>query len=124
MNQTKKIIYITIGTLCLILGAIGIFLPLLPTTPFWLLTCWFYIHSSKKMYDRVMDNRYFGEHMRNYLEYKAIPMRIKVIALSVLWISTSFTTLFLTENLWIKIGLMIISVAVTWHLVTFPTKKV
>lgn len=124
MNQTKKIIYITIGTLCLILGAIGIFLPLLPTTPFWLLTCWFYIHSSKKMYDRVMDNRYFGEHMRNYLEYKAIPMRTKVIALSVLWISTSFTTLFLTENLWIKIGLMIISVAVTWHLVTFPTKKV
>lgn len=124
MNQTKKIIYITIGTLCLILGAIGIFLPLLPTTPFWLLTCWFYIHSSKKMYDRVMDNRYFGEHMRNYLEYKAIPMRTKVIALSVLWISTSFTTLFLTENLWIKIGLMIISVVVTWHLVTFPTKKV
>ena len=66
MNGTRRIIYITLGTFFLILGAIGIFVPLLPTTPFWLLTCWFYVRSSERLYNRVMSNRYFGPHIKGY----------------------------------------------------------
>lgn len=123
MNQTKKILYITVGTISLILGAIGIFIPLLPTTPFWLLTCWCYIHGSKKMYDYVMSNRYFGGYIRDYVEHKAIPIRTKVSALSLMWLSTILTSLFLIENDWMKLGLVLISCGVTWHIVAFPTKK-
>lgn len=123
MNQTKKIIYITVGTISLILGAIGVFLPLLPTTPFWLLTCWCYIRSSKKMYKWVMSNRYFGKYIRDYVEDKAIPMKTKVTTLSVMWLSIILTSLFLIDIVWIKISLVLISLAVTWHIVTFPTKK-
>ena len=68
MNGTRRIIYITLGTFFLILGAIGIFVPLLPTTPFWLLTCWFYVRSSEKLYNRVMSNRYFGPHIKGFVE--------------------------------------------------------
>ena len=71
MNGTRRIIYITLGTFFLILGAIGIFVPLLPTTPFWLLTCWFYVRSSEKLYNRVMSNRYFGPHIKGFVEDKA-----------------------------------------------------
>lgn len=123
MNQTKKILYIIVGTISLILGTIGIFLPLLPTTPFWLLTCWCYIRSSKRMYDWVMNNRYFGGYIRDYVEDKAIPIRTKVTTLTVMWLSTIITSLFLIDILWVKIGLVFISLGVTWHIVTFPTKK-
>ena len=123
MNQPQKIIYIIVGTICLVLGAIGIFVPLLPTTPFWLLTSWCYIRSSKKMYNRVMGNRYFGGYIRDYVEDKAIPIRTKVTTLIVIWLSTVVTSLFLVDILWVQIALVLISSAVTWHIVAFPTKK-
>lgn len=123
MSRTKKTIYIVVGTISLILGAIGIFLPLLPTTPFWLLTCWCYIRGSKRMYDAVMSNRYFGGYIRDYVEHKAIPIRTKVTALTVMWLSTIITSLFIIDILWVKIVLVLISAAVTWHIVAFPTKK-
>ena len=97
MKETRRIIYITLGSFFLILGAIGIFVPLLPTTPFWLLTCWFYIRSSEKLYNRAMDNRYFGPYIRNYLVDKAIPLRSKIISVAVMWLSAILTSLFLIE---------------------------
>ena len=86
MNGTRRIIYITLGTFFLILGAIGIFVPLLPTTPFWLLTCWFYVRSSEKLYNRVMSNRYFGPHIKGFVEDKAIPLRSKIITIAIMWL--------------------------------------
>lgn len=123
MGEAKRLIYILLGTLFLILGAIGIFVPLLPTTPFWLLTCWFYLRSSEKLYNRAMSNRYFGTYIKNFMVDKAIPMRSKIISIAVMWLSTILTSLFLIEYLWIKILLVLISVGVTWHIVSFPTKN-
>ena len=85
MNGTRRIIYITLGTFFLILGAIGIFVPLLPTTPFWLLTCWFYVRSSERLYNRVMSNRYFGPHIKGFVEDKAISLRSKIITIAIMW---------------------------------------
>ncbi|MDD2436613.1 MAG: YbaN family protein [Massilibacteroides sp.] len=123
MGRTKKLIYIFIGTVCLVLGAIGLFLPLLPTTPFWLLTCWCYLRSSERLYNRVMANRYFGSYMEDYMVHKAIPLRAKVMALSIMWLSMLFTSFLLIDPLWIKLCLLLISIAVTWHILSFPTKK-
>ena len=123
MKETRRIIYITLGSFFLILGAIGIFVPLLPTTPFWLLTCWFYIRSSEKLYNRAMDNRYFGPYIRNYLVDKAIPLRSKIISVAVVWLSAILTSLFLIEYLWVKILLLLISIGVSWNIFEFPKKK-
>lgn len=123
MKGTRRIIYIILGSFFLILGAIGIFVPLLPTTPFWLLTCWFYIRSSEKLYNRVMSNRHFGPYIRNYLVDKAIPLRSKIISVAVMWLSAIFTSLFLVDILWVKILLILISIGVSWHILSFPIKK-
>lgn len=123
MRETKRIIYIILGSLFLILGAIGIFVPVLPTTPFWLLTAWFYLHSSEKLYNRAMDNRYFGSYVRNYMVDKAIPLRSKIISVSVMWLSAILTSVYLLEYLWMKILLILVSIGVTWHILSFPTKK-
>lgn len=123
MNRARQWIYIGLGSFFLILGAIGIFVPLLPTTPFWLLTCWFYLRSSSTLYRRVMRNRYFGTYIRDYVEEKAIPLRSKIISLGVMWASTLSTSLFLIDRLWIKLVLVAISLGVTWHILSYPTKK-
>lgn len=123
MGGTRRIIYIILGSLFLILGAIGIFVPLLPTTPFWLLTCWFYVRSSETLYNRAMNNRYFGSYIRNYMVDKAIPLRSKIISVSIMWLSAILTSLFLAEYLIVKILLILISIGVTWHILSFPTKR-
>lgn len=123
MGGTKRIVYVILGSLFLILGAIGIFIPLLPTTPFWLLTCWFYVRSSEALYNRAMNNRYFGSYIRNYMVDKAIPLRSKIISVSIMWLSAILTSLFLIEYVWVKILLILISIGVTWHILSFPTKK-
>lgn len=123
MGEARRLIYILLGTLFLILGAVGIFVPLLPTTPFWLLTCWFYLRSSERLYNRAMSNRYFGTYIKNFMVDKAIPLRSKIISIAIMWLSTILTSLFLIDYLWIKILLVLISVGVTWHIVSFPTKK-
>lgn len=123
MGGTKRIVYVILGSLFLILGAIGIFIPLLPTTPFWLLTCWFYVRSSEALYNRAMNNRYFGSYIRNYMVDKAIPLRSKFISVSIMWLSAILTSLFLIEYVWVKILLILISIGVTWHILSFPTKK-
>lgn len=123
MGEARRIVYITLGSLFLILGAVGIFIPLLPTTPFWLLTCWFYLRSSEKLYNRAMSNRYFGSYIKGFMVDKAIPVRSKVISISVMWLSAILTSVYLIEYLWVKILLILISIGVTWHILSFPTKK-
>lgn len=123
MGEARRLIYIILGSFFLILGAVGIFVPLLPTTPFWLLTCWFYLHSSEKLYNRAMNNRYFGSYIRNFMVDKAIPLRSKIISVSIMWLSAILTSLYLIEYLWVKILLILISAGVTWHILSFPTKK-
>lgn len=120
-DETYHIHYVR--NVFLILGAIGIFVPLLPTTPFWLLTCWFYVRSSEKLYNRVMSNRYFGPHIKGFVEDKAIPLRSKIITIAIMWLSTIITSLLLVGYWWVKALLGLISIGVSLHILSYPTKK-
>lgn len=82
-----KVLYILFGTLSLALGIIGIFLPLLPTTPFLLLTAALYVRSSPRLYNRLLHHKYLGSYIRNFRENKAIPLRAKIISVSLIWIT-------------------------------------
>lgn len=123
MDKTKRTLYIVLGSLFLGLGTVGIFVPLLPTTPFWLLTAWFYLRSSQRLYDKAMANRYFGSVVRGYVEDKSISLRTKIITLSIMWASAILTSVFLIERWWIIALLLLISAGVTWHILSFPTRK-
>jgi uncharacterized protein len=72
------------------LGAVGIFLPVLPTTPFLLLAAACYCRSSDKLYQWLMGNKWFGTYIKNYREGKGLSIKTKIIALTVLWVSISY----------------------------------
>ena len=80
-----KTLYIALGTLSLALGILGIFLPLLPTTPFLLLTAALYFKSSPRLYNWLLNHKHLGPYIRNFRENKAIPLRAKIISISLMW---------------------------------------
>ena len=90
-----KYVYIALGTLSLVLGVLVIFLPLLPTTPFLLLTATLYFKSSPKLYDWLLNHKYFGSYIRNYRENKAISLRAKIISITLLWITISYSIFYI-----------------------------
>jgi uncharacterized protein len=110
---------IVAGSLSLILGVIGIFVPLIPTTPFLLLTAACYLKSSPKLYQRLISNKYIGSYIINYREKKIIPLRAKIFTLVLLWGTMSYCIFFLIDILWLRILLGCIAVGVTVHVLSF-----
>lgn len=119
-----KIIFITLGTISVILGVIGIFLPLLPTTPFLLLAATLYFHSSPKLYDRLLSNRYLGSYIRNFREHRTIPLHAKLVSVTLVWISIGYCILFVvSEVLWAKIALSLLAIGVSLHILSYASDK-
>ena len=113
-----KTLCIILGSISLALGILGIFLPLLPTTPFLLLTAALYFKGSPRLY-----NRHFGPYIRNFRENKAIPLRAKVISLVLMWGTMLYCIFFLIPLLWVKILLGLIAAGVTYHILSFKTLR-
>lgn len=118
-----KALYILIGTLSLILGIIGIFVPLLPTTPFLLLTAALYVRSSPRLYDWLIHQKYLGNYIRNFRENKAIPLKAKIISISLIWITMLYCIIFIIPYWWLKILLLLIGTGTSCHILSFKTLK-
>ena len=123
-NKVVRLFFFGAGTVSLVLGAIGMVLPILPTTPFLLLALACYCRSSKRMTRWILTNKYFGDYIRRYKEGKGIPLKTKILALTILWITVSYSA-FLMVQKWLPIQLVLFAVAigVTIHLIRLPTFK-
>ncbi|MDR1887595.1 MAG: YbaN family protein [Prevotellaceae bacterium] len=121
MSKLKKIFLITCGSIFLILGIFGIFLPLLPTTPFLLLTAACYARSSEKLLEKLLNNRYLGRYIVEYRQKQGIRKSIKIYVLSLLWTTIAVSIALFADALWIKILLACVAVGVTVHISTFKT---
>ena len=119
----SKVVYIILGSISLALGILGIFLPLLPTTPFLLLTAALYFRGSPELYDWLLNHKYLGPYIRNFRENKAIPLRAKIISITLLWATMSYCIFCVVPSLWVKIILFLIAVGVTYHILSFKTLK-
>jgi uncharacterized protein len=123
MNKFMRGFLLFAGSICIGLGILGIVLPLFPTTPFLLLAAACYVRSSEKMYQRLIANRWFGRHIRNYREKKGILFSTKVLAICFLWISILYSIIFVVHVLWLRMLLAAIAAGVTWHIVSIRTLK-
>jgi len=123
-QKVVRALLIAAGTVSLGLGAIGIFVPVLPTTPFLLLAAACYMRSSERLHKWLINNRWFGEYIKNYQAGRGIPMRTKIVALTVLWGTIMFSAFFVfTEVLLVQIILLCVAAGVTVHLIRLPTFK-
>lgn len=123
-NKIIKYILASIGLISLGLGVIGIFIPLLPTTPFLLLSAALFMKSSTRLYNWLMNHKYLGKHLRNYLHHKTISVKTKISSISLLWVTILFSVIYLVENIIVKVILLIIATAVTIHILSFKSKNI
>ena len=116
----KKRLLIIGGTLSLGLGVVGMFLPVLPTTPFLLLTAYCYLRGSRRLYKWLMNHRLLGGYIQNYIKYRAISRNAKIASLAVLWLSLSISITVLGGTA-IRLLLVLVGVGVSIHLLILKT---
>jgi len=119
--KIKKIILIAAGFSCLILGAIGVFIPVLPTTPFVLLSAACFSASSRKLNDWLLKSRLFGPYIENYRTKQGVSARRKIASIAFLWAGL-FISMFIVRTVWICIVLGAVGAGVTVHLLMIKTK--
>ncbi|MBR5812262.1 MAG: YbaN family protein [Alistipes sp.] len=119
-----KIVLTILGLLSLVLGVVGIFLPLLPTTPLLLLSAWCFIRSSTKLYDWLLNHPYLGKYIRNFREHRAIPLRVKVLSVAMVWLTIGYCIfVVVSEHLWAQLLMFALAAAVTWRILSYATLK-
>ncbi|MBM3287822.1 MAG: DUF454 domain-containing protein [Candidatus Eisenbacteria bacterium] len=109
------------GTLSVALGVVGIFVPLLPTTPFLLLAAYCYGRSSERFHRWLLENRWFGEYVRDYREGRGLRRREKARALFALWLTIGIGVCFFASAWWLRLLLIGAATGVTIHLLRLRT---
>ena len=117
----KKYIYLPIGILALACGLIGLFVPLLPTTPFLLLAATLFVRSSPRAYAWLLGHRHLGPYIRRFREERAIPLRTKITAITLLWLTSLHCFFFVLQHPLLKILMASVAIGVTIYLLSFKT---
>jgi len=118
----KQVLLLLAGFLSLAFGAVGVALPVLPTTPFVLLAAICFSASNEKMARWLEQSRVFGPYIENYRTRAGIPLRLKCASIGFLWTGL-IISMVLTQAVWAYILLGIIGIGVTVHLLVIKTKK-
>ncbi|MDR2873278.1 MAG: YbaN family protein [Methanobrevibacter sp.] len=120
--KIKKLFCFVLGAIFLSIGAIGIVLPLLPTTPFVIISVFCFGKSSKRVEEWILRNKYFGSYIENYRNKVGVPIKVKIRSVLFLWIALIISMIYLQKLLMILI-LLIVGIAVTLHIYFLRTKK-
>lgn len=119
MNKKHiRILNLILGLAFMSLGALGIFLPVLPTTPFMLLAAFFFLRSSKNLYFFLLSSPMAGRNLYIYMKYRSVRKQDKILALFLLWLTLGLSIL-LVDPLYLKLLLGGIGTAVSIHILRF-----
>ena len=116
----KRRVIAGFGFVALGLGILGIFLPLLPATPLLLLAAYLFSKSSDKYYRWLIAHRIFGKYISNFLKYRIIPTHIKVLSITMMWITMGVSAYFIP---YLALRLLMLAVAggVTVHILSYKS---
>lgn len=109
-----------VGWLSVTLGVIGIFLPVLPTTPFLLLAAACFARSSQRFYDWLVTHPRLGPWLRDYLEGNGIPRKAKIYSIATMWLSIGVSC-WLVPLPWARVGMLVSATLVTLYILRLKT---
>ena len=120
-NRLLRWLLICIGLVSTGLGVIGIFVPLLPTTPFLLLAAACFARSSERFHTWLIEHSHLGPIIKGYLDGSGIPLRAKRIAIALVWLTLPPSALLLVPPVWAKTLLVLLAISITCYLQRLPT---
>lgn len=103
-----KFILVTLGSISLVLGIIGIVVPGLPTTPFILLSAGLYIRSSDKLYQKLTSNQFVGPYIIKYHTKKGMTSKAKLTAIATMWLMITVSILLFISTFTVKVIVILI----------------
>jgi uncharacterized membrane protein YbaN (DUF454 family) len=110
------------GAIALALGIIGIFLPLLPTTPFVLLAAACFARGSERFHRWLLANRTFGPIVREWESHRSLPYRTKVTSIALMSVTLAISIVFFVRPLWLKSALALAGVALAIWMYRIPSR--
>jgi len=119
-----KLIFIVLGSISLLLGLIGIFVPGLPTTPFLLLTAGLYLKGSSRLYHILLSNKYLNHYITDYYKNNGLTVKTKIYTITFMWLMILLSILFCLNTSLLRI--IIVGVGLVGSIVmgfVIPTSK-
>ena len=114
----KRLIFLILGLICLALGTVGVFLPILPTVPFYLATVFCFSQSSQKLHDWFIGTELYKKHLQSFVEKKGMLLKTKISIITTVTLLMGFGFFMMTrKGIWVPC----IILAVVWicHIVYF-----
>ncbi|MDR5659979.1 YbaN family protein [Serpentinicella sp. ANB-PHB4] len=118
----KRPILIFLGTFSLFLGIIGIILPVMPTSPFLLISLTCYMKSSRRLYNFVLYNKYLGPFVKDYVSELGMPVKAKMRAILFIWISIAISGIFIVNHIILRLILLVFGSSITLFIYTRKTR--
>ena len=122
-SRTVRVALVAVGTSSLALGIIGIFVPVLPTTPFVLLAAGCYARASTRFHRWLTRSRVFGPMIREWQRHRSIRYRTKLFAIAMMASTLAVSIVFFVEPLWLKAGLAVFGVALGAWMYRLPSRN-
>lgn len=116
----RNILFLILGWICIILAVIGIFLPLLPTTPFLILAAFLFSKGSERLHSWLLNQKSFGPIIKNWEQNGAIAPRAKIISTIMIMAFFSYTLIFIDVLFWIKTLVFLTGIGVLAFILTRP----
>lgn len=121
-SRWVRALFMVAGSVALALGVIGIFLPLLPTTPFVLLAAACYARGSRRFYDWLLAQRTFGPIIHEWQQHRSIPYRTKITAVVLMSLTLGTSIVFFVKPLWLQGLLALMGVGLAVWLYRMPSR--
>lgn len=118
-----KILLTVLGLFSLGLGILGIFLPVLPTTPLLLLAAALFLRSNRGLYDWLLNHPKLGPYITNFMVNRSIPMRVKIVSVSLVWITLLNCAIFIADHWAFRLFFILLAAAITIHILSYKTMK-
>ena len=101
----------------------GAFMPVLPTTPFLLLSAALFLRGNRKLYNWLLNHPRMGTYITNFVKHKAIPLRVKIVSVATLWITLLYCAIFVASHWALSVLFIALAIGVTIHILHYKTLK-
>jgi len=121
LDHAARLMLIAAGLICVGLGALGILLPGLPTTPFLLLAAYCFARSSERFHSWLLNHRWFGSYVSNFESGRGMTRPAKATTLLVMWLSFGITIVLFVPVVWGQASMFLLAVATSVYIMRLPT---
>lgn len=121
-SYAVRVFLVAAGTACVAAGVAGIFLPVLPTTPFLLVAAACYARASRRFYNALLNNRAFGPAILEWQEHRSIRYRTKVAAIVLMSLTLAISIVFFVSDIRLQVLLAVLGILLAVFLYRIPSR--